>query len=497
MYLLFPGRHHMLTKFQNQYLQKIIREGVNGQKIDEVIFAVTSANHDNTRRNPLPLYLRVLAIDKFSENLPCDISIYPIKDIPQSDKYAQFLLSQIFHQSDKNLTPENTILGCSTPPIISLFKKLGFQNIPFELMNNDPEQYSSLRPFEVIDLLIKSGKEWNNNNAEWKKLASGATQEIYGHYNLGSLIIELFKDSLLTEDADITETRNYDTYALGMDKVASLKFQDIKPFIREGKIVDVGCSTGSLIQLIAKEFKESDIIGIDAVRKFYEYAKMQEYDNPFVFFYRRNIIDQNFKDNTIHNFIYSSVLHEVYSYIGTKALDQVLKNTYKQLAHGGRIIIRDVVGPENGDKDIYMELNSKDGKDKGVVGSLSTLSKFFRFVNDFKPRKIAYELVQIKNKKLIKIHLRDAYEYMSKMSYTDNWESEMHEEFGFYSFKEWSKKIEQNGFQIVSGSRSFKNPYILKNKYKGKVSLYALSNKKLKKILYPPTNMILTGEKVD
>src|SRR3989344_294289 len=299
MYLLFPGRHHMLTKFQRQYMQKILREGVNSQKVDEIIFAVTSANHDNTRRNPLPLYLRALAIEKFCRDFKCKVSIYPIKDIPQTHKYAQFVIGQIFYQSDKNLTPQNTILGCSTPPVISLFKKLGFQNTSFELTDNGSDQYVALRPFEVINLLTKSVDNLKEDNAEWKKFTSEATQEIYEQYNLGSLIIELFKDSLLTEDADITETRNYDTYALGMDNVASIKFQDIKPFILEGKIVDVGCSTGSLIQLIAKEFKESDIVGIEAVRKFYEYAKMQEYENPFVFFYRRNLTDQNFKDNSI------------------------------------------------------------------------------------------------------------------------------------------------------------------------------------------------------
>ncbi len=486
----------MLTKFQNQYLQKIIQEGVNGQKIDEVIFAITSANHDNTRRNPIPLYLRALAIDKFSRDLNCRVSMYPIKDISITDKYAQFLISQIFHQSDKELTSKNTMLGCSTLPVISLFKKLGFKNYSFELLDEKEDKYRSLRPFEVIDLLIKDGGQWKNPNSSWRQWASEATQEIYDQYNLGDLIIELFRDSLLTEDADITETRNYDTYALGMDKVAPIKFQDIKPFITEGKIVDVGCSTGSLIQLIAKEFRESDIIGIEAVRKFYEYAKMQEYENPFVFFYRRNITDQNFKENTINNFIYSSVLHEVYSYIGSNTIDQVLQNTYKQLAHGGRIIIRDVVGPENGNDHIYMELDAKDGKNEGPIESLSTYSKFFRFVKDFKPRKINYELVNVKDKNLIKVSLRDAYEYISKMTYTDNWESEMHEEFGFYSFKEWGDKLEQNGFQIVNGSKTFKNPYIIKNKYQDRVILYSLKKNKLKKIPYPPTNMILAGEKI-
>lgn len=478
----------MLTKFQNQYLQKIIQEGIDGQKIDEIIFAVTSANHDNTRRNPLPLYLRVLAIDKFSKNLNCRVSIYPVKDIPQTDKYAKFLLNQIAYQSNKILGPQNTMLGCSTPPIITMFSKLGFKNVPFELTDIETGQYSAIRPFEIIGLLA-------TGDNKWKELASEATQEIYGQYDIDKLIVELFKDSLLTEDADITETRNYDTYALGMDSVSNVKFKDIKPFILEGKIVDVGCSTGSLIQLIAKEFKESDIIGIEAVRKFYEYAKMQEYDNPFVFFYRRNITDQNFKENMINTFIYSSVMHEVYSYIGAPTLQQVLQNTHKQLNHGGRIIIRDVVGPSKGDKIIYMKLNDEDGKSSGPIESLSTLAKFSQFINDFKPRKIEYELVKIKNKEFVKLKLRDAYEYISKMTYTDNWESEMHEEFGFYSFKEWSEVLRQNGFRIVAGSKTFKNPYIIEKKYKPRVSLYTMYKNKLVELPYPPTNMVLVGEK--
>ena len=35
--------------------------GMTGE-IDNIIFAITSANHSNTRRNPLPLYQRVMAI---------------------------------------------------------------------------------------------------------------------------------------------------------------------------------------------------------------------------------------------------------------------------------------------------------------------------------------------------------------------------------------------------------------------------------------------------
>ena len=63
--ILFPGRHHLLTKFQFNYLKELVDKGFNGKKIDRIVFAVTSSDHSNTRRNPIPLYLRVLAIEKF------------------------------------------------------------------------------------------------------------------------------------------------------------------------------------------------------------------------------------------------------------------------------------------------------------------------------------------------------------------------------------------------------------------------------------------------
>src|SRR3989338_2241845 len=435
--LLFPGRHHMLTEYQHSYLKNLIEKGVNGDKVDKLIFAVTSANHANTRRNPIPLYLRVLAIEKFSRDLSCEVKIYPIFDVDKTDKFAEYIINQIFYY----------------------------------------------------------GNDWKNDK-KWKEYASEATQNVYFEYNLGDLIIELFNDSLLNEDADITNTRNYKSYAKSMDSNIEFKFNDIKPFIVEGKIVDAGCGTGALVYLLSKEFKESDVIGIEVTRKFYEWCKLQEYPSPFVYFYRRNILDQNFKENTINTFIYSSVLHEIYSYINEKELINLLKNTYKQLTKNGRIIIRDVLGPDKGDSEILMELNEKNGSVHGDVKNLSTYSRLDRFSKDFNQERIKFKPVKMNGKNLINLKLRDAYEFISKMNYVENWQSEMHEEFGFWDFNDWRKVLEKAGFKIVPGSREFKSDYIIKNHYDGKVILYKPKGKELIRIDYTSTNMILAGEKI-
>lgn len=491
--ILFPGRHHILTKFQYSYLRSIIDEGINGEKVDKIIFAVTSADHANTRRNPVPLYLRSLAIEKFSRDLPCEIKIYPISDVKYTDKFAEYILHQIEYLGEK-LNDKNTILACSTPNIINMFKKLKFKNLPFELIDEKKDKYSNLRPFEVIDMLVKADKDWRKD-PKWKELASQASQDLYLEYNLGDSIIELFNDSLINEDADLTDTRDYNHYAKALNQNVEFKFNDIKSFVIPGKIVDSGCGTGALVWHLSKHFKESDIIGIEVTRKFYEYCRLQEYPNPFVFFYRRNILDQNFKDNTINTFIFSSTLHEIYSYMGKDALRKVLIKTFKQLSSGGRMVIRDVVGPKNKNEAVLLELNKKDGKDSGSIKSLSTYAKFYKFSRDFIPRKIKFKERIILGKKLIECSLADAYEFISKMNYVDNWDSEMHEEFGFWNFDDWKKELIDIGFEIVAGSHAFTSDYIIEKMYRGKVSIFKLIGKELLAIEYPPTNMILAGEK--
>ena len=60
-FVLFPGRHHLLTRFQAGYLRELAGAGAT-----TVVWAVTSANHENTKRNPVPYHRREAAIERFS-----------------------------------------------------------------------------------------------------------------------------------------------------------------------------------------------------------------------------------------------------------------------------------------------------------------------------------------------------------------------------------------------------------------------------------------------
>ncbi|MCK7556745.1 hypothetical protein MKQ70_17650 [Chitinophaga sedimenti] len=129
MYLLIPGRHQLLTNFQFSYLENILSQGLAAKRdafghaiphtepVTAIIFAVTSANHSGTRRNPLPFYLRAIAIEAMGNALSVPVFSYGVDDVGNLSNFADYTIKRIRHDSDFqfDLTPENTVVLCSTP----------------------------------------------------------------------------------------------------------------------------------------------------------------------------------------------------------------------------------------------------------------------------------------------------------------------------------------------------------------------------------------------
>ncbi len=158
--LLFPGRHHLLTDFQFKYIYQLLHgdlksePDVNGKplginaKINNIIFAITSANHSNTRRNPIPLYQRAMAIQEFASGFEhVQIFIYDIDDVGCLDDFADYTIKRIKNRSDGrfSLAPDNTVVLVSTP-VLELYEKLGFKILPAELIDKRIYQYKTNYP---------------------------------------------------------------------------------------------------------------------------------------------------------------------------------------------------------------------------------------------------------------------------------------------------------------------------------------------------------------
>lgn len=529
MYLLIPGRHQLMTNFQFYYLQQILQEGlydqkdVNGyplhysDKVEAVIFAVTSANHSNTRRNPLPFYLRAISIEAFGNELNVPTYIYGIDDVGSLPNFAAYTLKRIKHDSEPqfNLNPLNTVVVCSTQ-VMKMYQKLGFSILPAELSDVHTWTTKTEMPWDIVEYIAKTGSWCTDEYVKMKM--HPASYNVWCKYNLGEKVQLLFNDHMISSDGDLTETRDYNIYVRQMDEIAEMKYKDTAPFIQPGRIGDIGCAVGSWMKLASRDdrFRESDFYGIEVSRHLYEICQQRKYNgefsNPFVFFSQRNAVTglafERGSMNTIHT---SSLTHEIESYGSRSDLLQFIRNRYDELAPGGVWINRDVVGPFEKEKEVLLWLNKEDGindythklfGDRHALAAhlenLSTYARFFWFARDFRKAEgyqVQFEKVVVEDESYIRLSLRDAAEYLSRKDYTDNWQSELHETFCFWDFADWKAQLEMVGFKIHPDSKVFTNPWIVEHRWKGKAALFTQSNGVLVEEDFPVTTMFLMGIK--
>jgi len=532
-YLLFPGRHLVNTTFQEQYLKRVLSQApaslpgfLPGRKIleespAEILFAITSANQENSRFNPIPFHIRAVGVDRFARqvqaNLPFRHRIFGIPHYGHTKNFAAFAIKEIAHQSEQTilLTPTNCLVLCSTPEVIKLYQELGFPIAPAEMAEVEP------RPATPIEIIREMGgrKDWRTGDLVKTQLAASHGSLFADFPEVPKRIERLYQDPLTNQEGSLTETRNYSSYARGMNEIIRLKYLDIRNTIKSGRIVDEGCADGALLAEISQDFPDADLFGIDLsaefAGRFQERQRAGEFGGAYVHFFHRNLLDSLFEAECIDTTICNSTLHELWSYADQEKTVRVyLAEKFRQLRPKGRLVIRDVLGPEEGDGSVFLWCSSDDGanpspaelaaemrRDAGWIQSLSTRARFHLFAQDFVPARKAFkfEETQHAGRPVFRLKLRQAAEFLSKKDYTDNWKSEMNEEFCFWSFSQWKSTLEDTGFHVLenvndlaAGSRAYVNPWIVQNRYEGRALILNADGAKMP---WPPTNMVLVAEK--
>jgi SAM-dependent methyltransferase len=486
--------------------------------IDAIVFAVTSAEHNGTRRNPLPLYQRAMALQEFSSDLNVPCFVYPINDVGFRPDFAKYVIRSIDHQSDGrfNVTPANGLLLCSTASVISMYEDLGFRTLPAERCGRNGDDTWDVLPWSLVEAIAED-PGWEKNPLFLEKVHP-SSQRLWSTYRTGDKVSLLFHDSMIGADGDLTETRDYSEYVRQMDTIARLKYEETSPFIRPGRIGDIGCAVGSWIQQAANEdsLRESDFTGVEISRKLFEICKQRkangDFANDYVFFARKNAVNGPvFPPNSMNTIHTSSLTHEIESYGGWEELQAFIRNRYRELLPGGVWINRDVVGPDGKDRIVYMELNREDGSEEEIqqrftdrdelrdhLQQLSTYGRFLRFVSDFRKdmsEPIEFTEEAIDGRQLIRVRLGDACEFLSKKDYVDNWESEMHETFCFWDLREWKQAVEEAGFVVHTDSYAKANQWIIENRLEGKAKLFTKTDDGLSPLPWPVTGMLLLAEK--
>lgn len=527
MYLLIPGRHHALTDYQFKYLSRVIANGLLGEPdvlgnpltldaaVGGVVWAVTSANHSNTRRNPVPFYQRAMALLDFSQELQVPHYVFGIDDVGFLENFAAYTLKKIRHESEGRLDlhPGNTVVVCSSP-VRHAYAELGFCILPMELKPGTEDDLLGPSPWELVERAAKSDGPWERNRWVFEQMHQSSFL-LWRNYGIGDKVRRLFSDDMIGADGDLTETRDYSSYVRQMDDIATLKYQETAAHIRPGRIGDIGCAVGTWIMLACKDerFRESDFIGIEVARALYQIClqrkENKEFSNAFVFFAQKNAVEglcfEPRSMNTVHT---SSLTHEIESYGGRADLLRFIENRHAELAPGGAWINRDVVGPGDPDRVVLLWLREDDGEPdtqatfdngqalKAHIQSRSTLARFQIFAREFRAEEgdgIRYEWVDVEGTRHAQMRLADAMEFISKKDYADNWRSEMHERFCFWTYADWRRALEGAGFQIDAASHAYPNQWLIDNRYKGHVALRVWENGKLADLPFPETHMLMVA----
>lgn len=300
------------------------------------------------------------------------------------------------------------------------------------------------------------------------------------------------------------ENRDYSVYTRLMDAALEAKAHSIFPHfggIREGSvIVDAGSGTGQMAELAAQEFHGVRVFALDLSHELMERAESGRALSNLVF---GDATQQNFPENSIDVKYYSTCGHEIESFGGPGSMQEAVRNAFRELAPGGRIVIRDFCKPSRTEP-IYMQIPSRAGingaskgaREKGMdYNLLSTSALFDCFHDEFRGGDaFNFERVVIGGKKYIKISPEWAHEFYLRKDYTGNWRQEIKEKYTYWTAEEAEKILNEEGYVNVRVIPD-PNEYILKNRLEGKIALSEMREGILEPIPFPTTHMVIVGEK--
>lgn len=523
--VLLPGRHHLLTRTQASYLHHVLAGGAtadDGGPVEvepgaRVVWAVTSANHQNTRRNPVPYSRREAAIERFSLLEDVDSLVVPVVDARATPRFARVTLTavEIATAGREVLTPEDTVLACSTPAVAQMYRELGFRVVAVE---DDAQVFAEprARPWDVLERLVAG-------DPDWRELAHPATVSVFDRYALEQHVRTVCTDPVVGDEGTLTDTREYSTYQRSFEDNSGRKWQQVGPYVRPGRIVDIGCASGGLLVEAGRDprLHESDLIGVEVARHLFAEAQHRQaqkgFPNPNTWIYQRNILADGpavFPDRSIDTTLTVALTHEISSYGGGLADLRLLAS--RVLAHtvpGGVWVNSDVAGPAGPQREVLLTLTTTDGENPdrprtdladfaagecaAYVERLSTRARLDQFAHDFALHAApGYAIEPVdggaSGTSTVRCTLARAMEFLTRKDYTDNWVSECHERFTDMNLETWRDLLSDVGFEVDVATRAWRNDWIVEHRIDPVASLADLDGRPLP---WPDTHVLVVARR--
>ncbi|ADG72999.1 Methyltransferase type 12 [Cellulomonas flavigena DSM 20109] len=492
-HVLFPGRHHLVTAFQAAYLADLLAGRVRdaaGEPVTcapdaRVVWAVTSATHSGTRRNPVPAHRREAMIEAVTARAGLPSLVVPVADVPPSPRFAHTVLATAELVLGAPLTPADTVVACSTPSVAALYTAEGFRVAPVE----DGAPGDPPRPWDVLERMVAGDQTW-------RTLAHPDAVAYYERYRLDAHVRLVHTDPTVQDDGDLTETRDYATYTAAFDDASDRKWAQVAPHVVPGRVVDLGCAAGGLLERAARDprLAESDLYGVDVSRHLVAEAEHRRaqgvFANPNVFFAQRNLLlGPVFPDRSVDTTTTIALTHEIASYGNGRAdLELLARRVFAHTRPGGVWINSDVLGPGDPDRVVDLVLEG-DGdvpprdlsglaRDEAAayVAGLAPAARFVQFAQDFPALSgadVDVEWVAAEpGVSVARTSLRTAMEYLYTRDYTDSWLSECHERFCDMTGDDWRDLLEGVGFELDPGSGPWRNEWLVENRLRVGAALH-------------------------
>lgn len=531
-YVLFPGRHHLVTSFQVDYLTALVA----GQVSDtegvpvvcapdvQVVWAVTSATHSGTRRNPVPAHRREAMVERVTTVAGLPSLVVPVADVPQSPRFAHTVVATVEAGLGVLLSPADTVVACSTPAVAEQYAAEGFRVAAVEA--GDPGDPA--RPWDVLEMLA-------TGDPRWRDLAHPQAVEVVDRYHLDELVRRVHDDPTVSAEGDLTATRDYGTYTADFDAGSDRKWAQVGPYVQPGRVVDLGCAAGGLLERAARDPRlgESDLYGVDVSRHLVaeaEHRKAQGvFENPNVLFAQRNLLSGAvFAPASVDTTLTVALTHEISSYgAGTDDLRLLADRIFEHTVPGGVWVCSDVLGPADGDRlvrltfegagagagledtsaardgttpagdtspDLTVDLTGRDADDvRAYLASLSPAGRLRQFARDFPALSGGACDVTWLSPTVAELTLRAAAEFLYTRDYTDSYLSECHERFCDLTFDDWTALLTGAGFEVDPVSHPWRNDWLVENRLSVGVTLTDAETGSL--VDWPDTHVLLVARR--
>ncbi|MEQ1879060.1 MAG: class I SAM-dependent methyltransferase, partial [Bdellovibrionia bacterium] len=303
-------------------------------------------------------------------------------------------------------------------------------------------------------------------------------------------------------------TDGYSSYYNGMDKTMRQKVAlSSSYFPTTGRIADMGCGSGKGSFDLASLYSKAEVVGVDISPESVKYCR-EQHKRPNLSFEIGDVAKKLFPDGHFDGILNSSVLHHVTSFndFNLEKIFELFDNQTAMLSPGGILAVRDFVVP-TGPKTVFLDLPNNDGSNippesegekKIPVADLSTAALFELFARNFKCAAhrsggIPFEKTEGEaGRTRYKLGLRPATEFILRKDYRQDWDVELLEEYLYFSQEQFETESAKRGLRVLL-SRPIYNPWIIANRWEGKIGLSDLNGRELP---FPPTNYMFIAQKI-